>query len=135
MQERYANVNPRDTKAGSVDKALVKMLEKDADPVKRLRALWTLHNIGGLSEKLARDLAKWFLELINRRLRTGRIQPEVVLLATQVAETFGATVEGASMRAALPTLSHSTSRPKQSTANLAGRLSSTWRTPSEGWLW
>ncbi len=58
-------------------------------------------------EKVARDLAKWFLELIHRRLRTGKIQAEVVLLATQVAETFGATVEGASMRAALPTLRRS----------------------------
>jgi hypothetical protein len=58
-------------------------------------------------EELARDLAKWFLELIHRRLRTGKIQAEVVLLATQVAETFGATVEGASMRAALPTLRRS----------------------------
>jgi hypothetical protein len=58
-------------------------------------------------EELARDLAKWFLELIHRRLRSGKIQAEVVLLATQVAETFGATVEGASMRAALPTLRRS----------------------------
>jgi hypothetical protein len=56
---------------------------------------------------LERDLARWFLSLIHRRLRTGKIQPEVVVLATQVAETFGATVEGASMRAALPTLRRS----------------------------
>ncbi len=57
--------------------------------------------------ELASQLAKWFLELIHRRLRTGKIQADVVLLATQVAETFGATVEGASMRAALPTLRRS----------------------------
>ena len=56
---------------------------------------------------LARELAKWFLELIHRRLRTGKIQADVVLLATQVAETFGGTTEGASMRAALPTLRRS----------------------------
>jgi len=56
---------------------------------------------------LERDLARWFLSLIHRRLRTGKIQPEVVILATQVAETFGTTVEGASMRAALPTLRRS----------------------------
>ena len=56
---------------------------------------------------LERDLARWFLSLIHRRLRTGKIQPEVVVLATQVAETFGTTVEGASMRAALPTLRRS----------------------------
>src|SRR5207248_1016661 len=56
---------------------------------------------------LERDLARWFLNLIHRRLRTGKIQPDVVLLATQVAETFGATAEGASMRAALPMLRRS----------------------------
>ncbi len=56
---------------------------------------------------LERDLAKWFLGLIQRRLRSGKIQPEVVSLATQVAETFAGTVEGASMRAALPTLRRS----------------------------
>ena len=56
---------------------------------------------------LERDLAKWFLGLIHRRLRGGKIQPDVVDLATQVAETFAATVEGASMRAALPTLRRS----------------------------
>jgi hypothetical protein len=56
---------------------------------------------------LERDLARWFLALIHRRLRTGKIQTEVVLLATRAAETFSATVEGASLRAALPTLRRS----------------------------
>jgi hypothetical protein len=56
---------------------------------------------------LERDLARWFLNLIHRRLRSGKIHEEVVTLATQVAETFSATVEGASMRAALPTLRRS----------------------------
>jgi hypothetical protein len=56
---------------------------------------------------LERELARWFLDLIHRRLRTTRIQPEVVALATRVAETFGTTVEGASLRAALPTLRRS----------------------------
>jgi hypothetical protein len=56
---------------------------------------------------LERDLASWFLSLMHRRLRTGKIQPEVVALATQVAETFATTAAGASMRAALPTLRRS----------------------------
>lgn len=55
-------------------------------------------------DELERDLARWFLELIQRRLRGGRIQLEVVQLATQAAETFAATVEGASLRASLPVL-------------------------------
>jgi hypothetical protein len=57
--------------------------------------------------ELERDLAKWFLELIHRRLRGGRIQIDVVELATQAAETFGETVEGASLRASLPVLRRS----------------------------
>jgi hypothetical protein len=56
---------------------------------------------------MERELAKWFLDLIHRRLRVGRIQVDVVHLATQAAETFAATVEGASLRASLPTLRRS----------------------------
>ncbi|HLH27897.1 MAG TPA: hypothetical protein VKW77_03215, partial [Acidimicrobiales bacterium] len=56
---------------------------------------------------LERQLAKWFQELIFRRLRGGVVQVEVVHLAAQVAETFGATVEGASLRASLPLLRRS----------------------------
>lgn len=57
--------------------------------------------------ELERDLARWFLDLIHRRLRVGRIQPEVVGLAARAAEVFGATVEGASLRASLPVLRRS----------------------------
>lgn len=57
--------------------------------------------------ELERDLARWFLDLIHRRLRIGRIQPEVVGLAARAAEVFGATVEGASLRASLPVLRRS----------------------------
>jgi hypothetical protein len=56
---------------------------------------------------LGRELAKWFLELIYRRMRGGRIQVDVVHLAARVADTFGTTVEGASLRASLPTLRRS----------------------------
>ncbi len=56
---------------------------------------------------LKRDLAKWFLTLIQRRLRTGKIQPEVVQLAERVADVFATTVEGASVRASLPMLRRS----------------------------
>lgn len=56
---------------------------------------------------LERELSRWFLELIHRRLRVGRIQADVVELAATVAETFAATVEGASLRASLPTLRRS----------------------------
>jgi hypothetical protein len=45
--------------------------------------------------------------LIHRRLRTGTIQSEVVQLASRFSEVFATTVEGASVRAALPTLRRS----------------------------
>ncbi len=53
------------------------------------------------------ELAQWFLSLIYRRLRSGKIQAEVVDLAGRFAESFAATVEGASVKAALPTLRRS----------------------------
>jgi len=56
---------------------------------------------------LDRELAKWFLTLIHRRLRTGTIQTDVVHLASRFSEVFATTVEGASVRAALPTLRRS----------------------------
>ncbi len=57
--------------------------------------------------ELERELAGWFLDAIHRRLRAGRIQLDVVHLAAQVADTFAATVAGASLRASLPTLRRS----------------------------
>lgn len=53
------------------------------------------------------DLARWFLELIHRRLRSGNIQAEIVSLSARVSEVFSGTVEGASLRAGLPTLRRS----------------------------
>jgi hypothetical protein len=51
-----------------------------------------------------RSLVKWLMSLIQRRLRTGTIRVDVVVLAARVAESFGGTTEGASLRASLPTL-------------------------------
>jgi hypothetical protein len=53
------------------------------------------------------ELAGWFLRLVHNRLRTGRIQAELAHLASRIAEEFRHTVEGASLRAALPTLRRS----------------------------
>jgi hypothetical protein len=47
------------------------------------------------------------LKLIHIRLRSGKIQPDVALLAGRVADVFSHTVEGASLRASLPTLRRS----------------------------
>lgn len=56
---------------------------------------------------LDQDVAQWFLSLVHRRLRRGGIQLEIVTLAERVSESFAHTVEGASLRAALPTLRRS----------------------------
>ena len=71
--------------------------------------LTTFQEVGPLLEAtdrkpLEEDLARWFMSQIQRRLRGGSIQPDVVTLITRVTEIFGATIEGASLRAGLPTL-------------------------------
>jgi hypothetical protein len=58
-------------------------------------------------ELLQSEVAEWFLPLLYRRLRTGKIQLEVVELAGRFAESFATTAQGASVRAALPTLRRS----------------------------
>jgi hypothetical protein len=51
-----------------------------------------------------RSLVKWLMVLIQKRLRTGTVRPDVVALAGRISESFGGTTEGASLRASLPTL-------------------------------
>jgi hypothetical protein len=73
------------------------------------RVMELREQIGALLEgedlrELDQDLAKWFLHLIHRRLRTGSVRPDVAVLAARVAQTLDGTTEGASLRASLPTL-------------------------------
>src|SRR5271166_2292618 len=56
---------------------------------------------------LEADLSQWFLRLIHNRLRTGKIQTDLAILAGRIADAFSHTVEGASLRASLPTLRRS----------------------------
>ncbi len=53
------------------------------------------------------DLSRWFLRLLHNRLRGGKIQPELAILATRIADAFSHTADGASLRASLPTLRRS----------------------------
>jgi hypothetical protein len=57
--------------------------------------------------ELDRDLARWFMGQIQKRLRNGVMSTDLAVLAGRVADAFGATPEGASLRAALPTLRRS----------------------------
>ena len=58
----------------------------------------------GTLRTLDRDLGRWFMLLIQKRMRTGTVRADVVALATQVAQALDETPEGASLRASLPTL-------------------------------
>jgi hypothetical protein len=58
-------------------------------------------------KELDSSLVKWFLALIMKRLRAGTVRADVADLAAKVAERFAQTVEGASLRASLPTLRRS----------------------------
>ena len=53
---------------------------------------------------LDRDLARWFILLIHKRLRSGTVRVDVAVLAGRVADSLDDTPEGASLRASLPTL-------------------------------
>lgn len=54
-----------------------------------------------------RQTLSWVMGLIQRRLRSGTVRTDVASLAARVAERFGDTLEGASLRASLPTLRRS----------------------------
>lgn len=62
---------------------------------------------GNRLRQIDRDLAKWFMGLIHKRLRAGTVRPDVANLAGRVARSLDDTPEGASLRAALPTLRRS----------------------------
>jgi hypothetical protein len=79
----------------------------DPDRVLELRDALGLVLAGDPLAALDLDLARWFMVLIQKRLRGGQMRPEVAILAARVAERFDATPEGASLRAALPTLRRS----------------------------
>jgi hypothetical protein len=79
----------------------------DPDQVIDLRDELTQHLRGEPLKELDRDLIKWLLALIQRRMRTGTVRGDVARLAARMADSFGDTPEGASMRASLPTLRRS----------------------------
>jgi hypothetical protein len=58
-------------------------------------------------QALDRELARWCMGLIQKRLRTGTMGVDVATLAARVAQSLDTTTEGASLRAALPTLRRS----------------------------
>ena len=67
----------------------------------------TRHLRGEALKQLDRELIHWVMLLIQRRLRSGSMAKDVAELAARAADSFGDTTEGASLRAALPTLRRS----------------------------
>jgi hypothetical protein len=58
-------------------------------------------------DPLDRDIVRWIMGILMKRLRTGTVAPDVAILAARVADAFGHLNEGASLRASLPTLRRS----------------------------
>lgn len=79
----------------------------DPDQVLTYRDELTLHLRGEELKQLDRQVVGWLIMLIQKRLRAGGVQAEVVELASRTAESFGDTPEGAGLRASLPTLRRS----------------------------
>jgi hypothetical protein len=79
----------------------------DPDQVITCRDELTLHLRGDALKELDRGVIAWLMALIQRRMRTGTVRTDVAFLAEKVADSFGDTKEGASLRAALPTLRRS----------------------------
>jgi hypothetical protein len=79
----------------------------DPDQVIACRDELTQHLRGDRLKELDRTVIAWLMTLIQRRMRTGTVRSDVALLAEKIADSFGDTKEGASLRAALPTLRRS----------------------------
>ncbi len=82
-------------------------LANDPDAVILLHGELSEAGPPGSLKELDAGLVKWLMVLIHRRLRGGTIRPDLTELVARVAERFGATAEGASLRASLPTLRRS----------------------------
>ncbi len=74
---------------------------------------------------LDRDLARWCMAQIQKRLRGGRMSIDVALLSGRVAEALNHTPEGASLKAALPTL-----RRSVGLCAVAANPTAAWPTPA-----
>lgn len=58
-------------------------------------------------DALDREVVNWLMSSLMRRLRTGTVRTDVVILAGRIADAFPHATEGASLKASLPTLRRS----------------------------
>jgi hypothetical protein len=80
---------------------------EDADAIIDARDALTQHLRGDRLGDLDRQVVRWLMNLIQRRVRAGGSGAEVARLAARVVDSFGDTPEAASLRAALPNLRRS----------------------------
>jgi hypothetical protein len=90
-------------------KARLKAAREVNDPhaVIAFRDQLTQHLRGDPLRELDREVICWLMGLLQRRMRTGTVRADVAELAAKIADSFGDTPEGASLRASLPTLRRS----------------------------
>lgn len=99
----------------------------DPDRVIDARDALTLHLRGERLVELDRQLVRWLVTLLQGWVRSGSRSRDAAMLASRVAETFGDTAEGATLRAALPNLRRKAglcprcARPFQGNADLCPR--------------
>lgn len=100
-----------EAKKGTGDQLLgeLKASQEVGDPVRvlQIREMLSALLAADFLRELDEGLAKWLMSVIMKRLRTGSVGPDVAELATQVADRFATTKEGASLRVSLPTLRRS----------------------------
>jgi hypothetical protein len=72
-----------------------------------IRDALTEHLRGDRLAGLDRDLVRWLVGEIKRKVRSGPIKPEVATLASRVADSFADTPEGAALRGSIPNLRRS----------------------------
>ncbi|WZO99026.1 hypothetical protein EP7_000618 [Isosphaeraceae bacterium EP7] len=106
MLEEYADAR---AKATAELTSRMEAAQEANDPERVLELREELALVTDDGPRLAQDkvLAGWMIRAIQKRMRGGLIRPDVVLLATTAAERFSGTVEGAGLRASLPTLRRS----------------------------
>jgi hypothetical protein len=123
LARRYLDEHPDDPEgtrlAGDLDaaradaartvraRAEAARIANDPGRVLELRDELTVLIEGDELRTFDQETARWFMALIQKRLRAGKVLLDVAELASKVAERFDQTVEGASLRAALPTLRRS----------------------------
>jgi hypothetical protein len=69
-----------------------------------LRDELTQHLRGGDLEELDRQLVRWLVGEVRRRVKVGPIRPDVATLAGRIVDSFADTAEGATLRRSLPNL-------------------------------